>query len=113
MDASRLFTVEYSPRQGEWRIDPLNKTLKANYESFLLDRGTPSIVATMDMDRGAITCVPPDDWMLLALCSSAEEAEALASRFQEIKDGLERELQEARDSYIVQFPGSEEGSAQR
>ena len=72
MDASRLFTVEYSPRQGEWRIDPLNKTLKANYESFLRGEGQEgiSIVAKGDF----VGYVQPDDWMLLGVCSSSAEA---------------------------------------
>ena len=110
MDTSRLFTVEYSPSQREWRTEPLNMTLKANYESFLRGGEGRGVVLTPT----GVGFVESDDyWMLLEVCSSLEEAKALASKFQEIKDRLERDVREARNSYIVQFPGSEKDSAQR
>ena len=130
MDTSRLFTVEFSPRQQDWRIDALDQVLKANYQSFLGGggrRGGAIVVgkdeAIVDINRkggaslirraGVAFVDESDDWMLLGVCSSQEEAKALASRFQEIRNRFERELQEARDSYIDQFPGSEEDSAQK
>ena len=82
MDTSRLFAVEYSPRQRDWRIDTFDKVLEANYERFL----------------GKYPLTPPifgADWILLGVCASLEEANDLANKFKEIKDGFERDMEGA------------------
>jgi hypothetical protein len=101
MDVSKLFAVEFNLRQRNWRIDTLDKVLQANYEYFLGRR-----------PRLPFPLSEPDDWILLGVCSSLEEAEALAAKFEEIKDRLERDIQEARRSYIASYPGAAESSNQ-
>jgi hypothetical protein len=90
MDTSKLFAIEYSLRQQDWRIDRLDKLLQANYECFLGGKAWDPFES--------------DEWMLLGVCSSLEEANAVASEFQEIKDRFERDIQEARNSYIARLP---------
>ena len=70
MNTSELFAVEYNRDQREWRIDTLDKVLEANYERFL---GKYPLM----------TPLPPfgTDWILLGVCASLEEANALADEF--------------------------------
>ena len=83
MDTSQLFAVEYNSKQQDWRIDTLDKVLKANYERFLEE----SPLASSSFLR--------PDWILLGVCASLEDANALASKFKEIKDSFEQDLEEA------------------
>ena len=87
MNASKLYAVEYSPSQRDWRINTLDKVLKANYEYFLGQRV-----------RHVFPGVESADWILLGVCSSSEEANALVDRFEKIREDFVRKLQEARDS---------------
>jgi hypothetical protein len=102
MDVSKLFAVEFNLRQQDWRIDTLDKVLQANYEYFL---GRKKVRLPSPFSE-------PDDWILLGVCSSLEEANALAAKFEEIRDRLERDIQEARRSYIASYPGAAESDNQ-
>jgi hypothetical protein len=82
MDTSELFAVEYNRDKREWRVDTLDKVLEANYKHFL----------------GKHVLRPPSlgvDWILLGVCASLEEANALANKFKEIKDKFDRDMEEA------------------
>ena len=101
MDVSRLFAVEFNLSQQGWRIDTLDKVLQANYEYFLGRR-----------PRLPFHFSEPDDWILLGVCSSLEEADALAAKFKEIRDRFERDIQEARRSYFASYPGFDKNDNQ-
>ena len=101
MDVSKLFAVEYDLSQRDWRIGTLDKVLQANYEYFFGRRA-----------RLPFPLSEPDDWILLGVCSSLEEADALAAKFKEIRDRFERDIQEARRSYIASYPGSDKSGDQ-
>ena len=83
MDTSELFAVEYNSKQQDWRIDTLDKVLEANYERFL--EKSPLISSSF---------LGPD-WILLGVCASLGEANTLASKFKEIKDRFEQDMEEA------------------
>ena len=102
MDVSKLFAVEFNLSQQDWRIDTLDKVLQANYEYFL---GRKKVRLPFPFSE-------PDDWILLGVCSSLEEANALAAKFKEIRDRLERDIQEARRSYIASYPGFDKSGDQ-
>ena len=87
MNASKLYAVEYSLSQRDWRINTLEEVLKANYEYFLGQRV-----------RYVFSGIEWADWILLGVCSSSEEASALVDKFERVREDYVRKLQEARDS---------------
>jgi hypothetical protein len=90
MNVSEIFTVEYNPKQREWRIITLDEVLKANYQDFLnIAQGTPA--------RPILEREQPD-WILLGVGSSKEEAEALIVKLEKIKDEFIQELHAVRQS---------------